>query len=309
MNELPQMLMTLFTPAGHKAADITPEDLKAMSPEQLAALTTAVMNSLHPVNLPNLSTAADVKPAIKKNTGDQSYPILSEAIEQYFEHKKDLKNTFKPNAKQTTIFRRLIEILGDIKINEVGPHQANTVLRTVRELPGSKAAMYRNKTVTELMTMGPFEQKFTEKNINDYMYDYRAFFNEMNRLYQVPNSFNGLIVKETDKKPKKRLSFDRNDLKLLFSQPLFQSGEYQKQYQFWTPLIALFSGARRVEIAQLRTYDIDKEGDIWYFDFNEEIQNWDDGDKKIKNTSSFRKTPVHPFLIELGLLNLALYDF
>lgn len=214
-----------------------------------------------------------------------------------------LKSNFKPSAKQKTVFRRLIEILGNTHINNVKATDADLVLKYIQRLPSTKAAIFRNKTVIEILEHEPFNATFSIKNTNDYLIEYRALFKEMNRLYQIPNIFAGLTVKETDRKPKEKLSFNRNDLKILFSQPLFQSGEYENQYQFWTPLIALLSGARRVEIAQLRTYDIVQEGDIWYFNFNEEIQNWDDGYKKIKNRSSFRKTPVHLFLIDLGLLD------
>ncbi len=294
--------MVFISPTDDKAVEITPEDLKVMSPEQLIAFVTAFMSSPYPVNFPSTSAAVEVK-SVVESTKDQDYPLLSEAIEQYYAHKTLLKKNFKPSSKQRTIFRRLIEMLGDIRIDKIKAQDANAVLRMIQELPASDSAKFRNKTVTEILRKKPFESTFSTKNINDYLIEYRALFNEMNRLYQIPNAFNGLIVKEINKQPKEKLSFDRNDLKLIFSQPLFKSGEYKNQYQFWTPLIALFSGARRGEISQLRTYDIEQEDGIWFFNFNENIQKGDDGNKKIKNTASFRKTPIHSFLIELGILH------
>ncbi len=70
-------------------------------------------------------------------------------------------------------------------------------------------------------------------------------------------------------------------------------------WRFWTPLIALTSGARVGEIAQLRPCDVREEGGIWYFDLN------DEGEKRLKNVASRRQTPIHPELVRIGLLKMA----
>ena len=51
------------------------------------------------------------------------------------------------------------------------------------------------------------------------------------------------------------------------------------------------------EIVQLTTDDVESKDDIWCFAFNNR-----DG-KRIKNLSSCRQVPVHPKLLELGLLD------
>ncbi|WP_083936147.1 site-specific integrase [Methylobacterium sp. B1] len=62
------------------------------------------------------------------------------------------------------------------------------------------------------------------------------------------------------------------------------------------PFIGLYSGARLNEIAQIHIADIKQEGDLWYFDLN------DDDGKRLKTEASKRIVPMHPKLIELGLL-------
>jgi integrase len=61
-------------------------------------------------------------------------------------------------------------------------------------------------------------------------------------------------------------------------------------------LIGLYTGLRLEEICQLHLEDIRKEGDVWVFDINNK-----EG-RQLKNQSSIRLVPVHPHLIELGLL-------
>ena len=99
--------------------------------------------------------------------------------------------------------------------------------------------------------------------------------------------------------------FTSEELKALFSSPVFVRAERPRggkgEAAFWLPLIALYSGARRTEIAQLRASDIRQiEEGIWIFDFTASGE-----DQHVKNLSSARITPVHPELIRLGLADWA----
>ena len=76
-----------------------------------------------------------------------------------------------------------------------------------------------------------------------------------------------------------------------------QSDEYMNDthrvsYQFWSPIIALLTGMRQNEIAQLHLDDIscDEDG-IWIFDVNAK------GQKKVKTMAGIRKIPIHPLII------------
>jgi integrase len=66
---------------------------------------------------------------------------------------------------------------------------------------------------------------------------------------------------------------------------------HRRSYQFWTPIIALFTGMRQNEIAQLHLDDIgqDEEG-VWLIDVN------DRGDNEVKTKSARRLIPIHPFI-------------
>jgi integrase len=68
----------------------------------------------------------------------------------------------------------------------------------------------------------------------------------------------------------------------------------------WVALIALYTGARLEEIAQLRTGDVREEAAngarVWCIDIH------NGGDNKLKNEISARFVPVHSELVRLGLL-------
>lgn len=67
--------------------------------------------------------------------------------------------------------------------------------------------------------------------------------------------------------------------------------------RYWMPFIALFTGMRLEEIAQLQTVDIQKAEGLNYFDVNSK------GGKSLKTASAERKIPIHQTLIRLGFLD------
>jgi hypothetical protein len=84
-------------------------------------------------------------------------------------------------------------------------------------------------------------------------------------------------------------------------QRLFDPKQYQFKlaHHFWPPLIALFTGGRRREIAQLLVHDFRVIDGIPAIS----IDDLGDEDKEIKSAASKRIIPVHPELISLGLLD------
>jgi integrase len=96
--------------------------------------------------------------------------------------------------------------------------------------------------------------------------------------------------------------FSLGELKRLFASPVFARNERphggRGEAAYWLPLIALFSGARRTEIAQLKVGDV-RQGDgwIWFFDLTNESE-----DQSLKTSFSAGSVPLHSELIRLGLL-------
>ncbi|WAJ27846.1 site-specific integrase [Antarcticirhabdus aurantiaca] len=96
--------------------------------------------------------------------------------------------------------------------------------------------------------------------------------------------------------------FSVDELNRLLASPVYAAGKRplggKGEAAYWFPLIALFCGARRTEIAQLKVSDV-REGDgIAFLDFNDEGE-----DQNLKNLSSARSMPIHDELVRLGFLD------
>lgn len=108
------------------------------------------------------------------------------------------------------------------------------------------------------------------------------------------------VVKSSS--PKARIAFSADDLNLLFRSPIYTNnfrpigGGCEAAY--WLPLLALFTGARIEELAQLRVEDVRQAPGLGYF-LN--ISDIDHG--QLKNQASRRRIPVHGELIDCGFLD------
>lgn len=126
------------------------------------------------------------------------------------------------------------------------------------------------------------------------------------------NPAKGITIKVPKKSKDKRQPFDANDLNAIFAGPVHADGERpfrgRGEASYWLPLLALFSGARLEEMAQLRPHDVARQtytdGDgqtrkSWFIKIVE--VDGEDG-TTVKTAGSERLVPVHPMLEELGFI-------
>lgn len=118
-----------------------------------------------------------------------------------------------------------------------------------------------------------------------------------------------------------RDQFSPDELSAIFSQDYFATGAGAfsakgstdwRPFYYWLPLLALTSGGRLNELAQLYLDDVQQaehDSTVWYLDFNmnePDKINADDGeesrsDKSLKTVNSIRVVPLHKIVIETGL--------
>ncbi|KAA8713163.1 site-specific integrase [Pseudomonas cannabina] len=98
--------------------------------------------------------------------------------------------------------------------------------------------------------------------------------------------------------------FSTQELHAIFSGYLYEgtdsgSANLVFPYQFWLPLLGIFTGGRLNELCQLETADITQEvgTGIWFARLVEE------GTKSLKNDNSNRFMPIHSELIRIGFLD------
>jgi integrase len=88
-------------------------------------------------------------------------------------------------------------------------------------------------------------------------------------------------------------------------------GYFVQNHLYWAYLILILTGMRPGEVGQIKCADIQTDGEFYYFDLRpfdarkgrvaiEDLRN-------LKTNSAGRVIPIHPLLIELGLLDRLLY--
>ncbi len=124
----------------------------------------------------------------------------------------------------------------------------------------------------------------------------------------------GTSIPNPQSKKSRRKPFKLPELQAIFGSPVFVDGVRpaggKGEAAYWIPTIAIYTGARVREIAQLRYGDVrqveyaDSEGRMlksWFFNIAEDTD--DDGvETAVKTEASERLVPVHPKLMELGLI-------
>ena len=149
----------------------------------------------------------------------------------------------------------------------------------------------------------------TEKTVNKYLAGIGGFCGWLlDNDYIEADVMSGQFL-AIDKRAKKVLPYNAGQLVTIFASPLFGACEGDKREsepgkthvrdgRFWLPLIALFTGARLGEIAQLEVSDVRQDRGVWIFHITDE----GGADKSVKTAGSARVVPIHPELVRIGLL-------
>ncbi len=99
-----------------------------------------------------------------------------------------------------------------------------------------------------------------------------------------------------------RKHFEDSELKAIFESTHYKQRKFERDSDYWVPILGLLAGAREAELCQLHASDVyqDAETSLWVIDIN------DDGhDKRVKTAASVRKIPMHAKLLELGFEKFA----
>lgn len=134
--------------------------------------------------------------------------------------------------------------------------------------------------------------------VNGYLTHLGAFFKWcVGQGHMRQNYADGAKIKtrKTKRPDEIRKAFSKADLMVLFGSPGYREDRFKESYHFWLPILALYTGARMNELAQLRLKDIQVVDGIPALIFQEDP---DDPTISIKNAASHRTIPLHPFVAE-----------
>ncbi|WP_426609508.1 DUF6538 domain-containing protein [Bradyrhizobium sp. McL0616] len=155
----------------------------------------------------------------------------------------------------------------------------------------------------------------SQKSVNKYLAALGSFARWLLQNEYIDDDVMSGMYLSIDKRKKNRFPFTEQQLQTIFNSPLFGNclgdgseskpgNDAVRDWRYWIPLIAIYSGARLGELCQLLTADVRQLHGVWIFHITEVGDEDEDGvGKSTKTGGSMRVVPVHSKLIELGLLD------
>lgn len=248
------------------------------------------------LSAPRRTAAAIVKP--KNDT-----PTLAALSKLYIEEGKR-GGTWRQGSTDDIerALADLFELMGDMPAAAFDVQQARLLKERLSRCPQyfGLRPEFKGRTLKQVVESGNTYKTITAVTVNNRLRKLSAFLNWCKTNgYIVENQLMGLKVM-TGSAKEARLSFDRYDLTTLLDPTALKAEARKHPWRYWLPLLGRTTGARLEELCQLRVDDfIEQQGiPCIRIDDSREGQN-------LKNSNSRRILPLHPSLIEQGLLQYA----
>ncbi|MGV7031248.1 site-specific integrase [Methylobacterium symbioticum] len=240
-------------------------------------------------------------------------PKLSDAFEAW-KAGSGARGSKKPAAKTLLEAGRAVRLLtewhGDIRLGDLTREKGREFSLNLARLPTHLPDTLRRLPMRELLRRDlkayPTVHASTVNKSLNILSAIVSHADATGKLDAVPNFRNpfGKGVKQVvdERAEESREPFTKADLTAIFSTGVFRAGARPLggggEAAFWLPLMALLSGGRQGELAQLRVADLaqDPESGVWFLDIGVT------GGRRVKTASSLRRVPVHPELERIGLL-------
>lgn len=160
------------------------------------------------------------------------------------------------------------EVMGDMSISKITDKDIENFIREIKNLPAHYGKMKLSKKLTnkQAIEMGKKDnniQKISVGTVDKYVSSLKTILQYATMKEYIPkNPFDKISLPKADKRKvneSKRLPFTLKQLQAIFEMRVFKSS---RNYKFWIPMLALYTGARLNELCQLLVNDIKFDGDI-----------------------------------------------
>ncbi len=267
---------------------------------QISFIHTQMKRETGEYPLVDFETIPEPPPADKRPAG----PTIGHLKDKWF--KENTKaNLWKPRTHKQYAghFSVMLQILDEkTPIESVDHSTVRHIKDCLLKLPPgmNKKKIFKDKSVQEIIEITEKEglETLNVNTINGYIITLGAFFKWcVGNGYMTANYADGAKIKVNRKtRPDEiRKAFTLENLEQLFNAPGYTEDKFVDSYQFWLPVLGLYTGARINELCQLRLDDIQEINDIPCLVFQEDSQ---DKELSIKNTASMRTVPIHPFVAD-----------
>ncbi|MCJ2180523.1 phage integrase SAM-like domain-containing protein [Novosphingobium sp. 2580] len=277
---------------------------------------TTVSKTMHKRSNPSSISNVRAIPGVREpevNAG----PTLAEIYDRYLKDPTKRRSDRTILAHHTT--RRVVEDFfgASTPISDLNREGCRKLLETLRWLPVNYSKKCGQLSVREAAGLARQDagiRTINATNLNAYMARFATMLNwAVSEEYVTRNPARGLQWAETVHPQDRRKPFELWQLQRIFSAPIYTGcRDEQNGYaipgsviasgaRYWVPLIGLFSGMRLNEVCQLDVTDVRLIEGVPCFVITEESLSGA-RDKSLKTKTSARIVPIHPRLLDLGIM-------
>lgn len=230
--------------------------------------------------------------------------MLSDLIERYISTNiNDGKWVTRTIPDHRNRISALLEICGDKRIDAITREDIRNFRNILKNLPPKwKEKMKKAGKTVEDFSKSNKGPTLTVSSINSSVEAVSTMFSwAIDEGLLAANPAKNLRLKDEQAVIEKKEPLSQEDINKVFFSGDYVPEKFKNPAYYWCPLISLYTGMRLEEAAQLHCEDIYKEDGIYIFDIKKESS---DGlhDKILKTLNAKRKIPIHPKLIDLGLI-------
>ena len=226
-------------------------------------------------------------------------PKLSDLIAEYMQKVISTK-TRGTVDKYGYALGEFMEVVGNKPMAMIGHRDARVYAETLGKVPPNYRKHFVGKTITEVASLS-HKRITSARTINDKVGVLGRFFTWcINQGHIETNYAQGKKVPGGKPGYSTHEPYTLNDLREMFSHPLYAEDKQWKAFKFWLPLLGLFTGARISELCQAHCKDIVQIDDIWCLHIRQHVK---DENTRLKTRNAERIVPLHPVLVdELGFI-------
>jgi integrase len=279
------------------------EDYRKLS----RAVISAQVKQLRSVLARHKGEPVETPPLIGPDqNGTPARGTLNDALAGWQKERSPSPGVFAEYERATRLFS---ELHSDLPIAQIKRSHARQFREALQDMPRHRSGPLLYMPLPELAEWGRKHseaQKITAPTLNKLLGGVQTVALWARKTGMVPEDlpwsdpFSRMRLAE---EASDRDAFTVAELNVLFAAPVFTNGERPEpgrgEAAFWLPLLALFSGARRSELAALCVNDVQEVERVPCFMFLEDPKIG----KRLKSSTAVRTVPVHPELIKLGWLD------
>ncbi|WP_394561820.1 DUF6538 domain-containing protein [Aquipseudomonas alcaligenes] len=238
-------------------------------------------------------------------------------LSQVFDKWAEDKLLTDPHAGKTVkefrgVVRRFQELYGDVEVRTITRSLVGEFRLALGKLP-TKGEGIRGLPApqaiarAEAMGLPTASLPTVKKQLRALSAVFNFAVQRLEAMEEEPISASGILktlakaAARAETRTREDKVYEKAELRLIFGSPLFR-GEWKPKVSdfggalYWLPLLMVYTGARREELAQLLVEDVGRCGDTggWYLSLRP------GGGKSVKAANSRRRVPVHADLQELG---------